>query len=309
MPVFERTVNFFAAAGFEGAQAVDFNKRMYFVGGFNGTIYSGATIYSPNGQEVFIANAHNAATSLSGRAFHRMVIHDNRLFVTGGYDGTNALNDCWMYDGSQWTRVATNIGGARYAHLMWAYDNRLFIAGGTNGTNTLSDIWCSFDGTNWTRIVAAHPLLSRSFSAGCVYDNKMWFTGGFDGTAAIRDVYSSVDGRNWTRHAAPPDFPACCSHTLTSFNNKMVLITGGTGITTRSTTGIFNPSQLWYSENGTEWVRGADDLEFSRANAAAFAYTEQQRLIVTCGIDSGSTRYADIWQTIGEEFLNRAWAW
>jgi len=307
MPVFQRTVNFFTLAGMEGVQALEWNKRMYFVGGFNGTLYFGGTISSPNGQDIFMENAHNDASSLTGRAYHRMVVHDNRLFVTGGFDGTNALNDCWMYDG-KWTRVAADIGGARYGHLMWAYDGRLFIAGGSNGTVLLTDIWVSYDGTTWRELVANHPLLTREMSAGCVYDNRMWFTGGLDAIAAQRDVYSSVNGMDWVRHAAPPDFPACCCHTLTVFNNKMVLIAGATGFSQRSVTGVFSPSQLWYSEDGTHWVRGADDLEFSRANHCAFAYTEQQRLVVSSGTD-GVTRYSDIWQTIGEEFLNRAWAW
>lgn len=307
MPVFERTVNFFAAAGMDGGQALEWNRRMYFVGGFNGTIYNGGTFCSPNGQDVFIANAHNDASSLSGRAFHRMVVHENRLFVTGGFDGTNALNDCWMYDG-KWTRIATNIGGARYGHLMWSFDGRLFVSGGTDGSNVLSDVWTSYDGTIWRRLIAANTTLGRFMSAGCVYDKRMYFTGGTNGTAALQDVYSSVNGMDWVRHAAPPDFPACCCHTLTSWNNKMVLITGATGFDQRSVSGVFAPSQLWYSEDGTHWVRGSDDLEFSRANHAAFAYGERQRLIVTCGTD-GATRYADIWQTRGEEFLNRAWAW
>jgi hypothetical protein len=89
----------------------------------------------------------------------------------------------------------------------------------------------------------------------------------------------------------------------------MVLITGATGFDQRSVSGVITPSQLWYSEDGTHWVRGADDLEFTRANHAAFAFTEKHRLIVTCGIDAAAVRYADIWQTRGEEFLNRAWAW
>jgi N-acetylneuraminic acid mutarotase len=140
MPVFERTVNFFSAAGMDGGQALEWNKKMYFTGGFNGTIYNGGTFMSPNGQEIFVENAHNAASSYNGRAYHRMVLHDNRLFITGGFDGAAALNDCWMYNGSVWTRVATNIGGARYGHLMWSFDNRLFIAGGNNGSAVLSDI-------------------------------------------------------------------------------------------------------------------------------------------------------------------------
>ena len=307
MPVFERSVNFFAVLGFEGVQACEWNKQMYAVGGYNGTLYSGATFRSPNGQEVYTESTHNDASALSGRAFHRMVVHENRLFVTGGYGASGALNDCWMYDG-KWTRVSTDIGGARYGHVMWAYDGRLYISGGTDGTNTLSDVWASYDGTNWRRLIAANNTLSRSFAAGCVFDNKMYLTGGFNGTAAIRDVWTSVNGINWETQAIPPGFPATCGHTLTSFDNKMVLLSGGTSFSTRNFTGIFNPSQLWYSENGTLWVLGSDDLEFSRVNAAAFAFTEQQRLVVTCGYD-GTNRYADIWQTRGVEFLDRDQDW
>lgn len=306
MPIFERTVDF-PGGGYEGLQGCEWNKQMYFVGGFDGTDYWGITVRSPNGQEIFYENMHNDATSITGRAFHRMIVHENRLYVTGGYDGTSALNDCWVYDG-KWTRVATDIGGARYGHVMWSFNGRLYISGGTDGTTIFDDVWTSAEGSHWDRVLDDNNTLSRSFAAGCVYDNKMYLTGGYDGSAAIRDVLTTVDGYNWETQAVPPAFPATCGHTLTSFDNKLVLMSGGTSYTTRAFSGIFNPTQLWYSENGTLWVLGSDDLEFSRVNATAFAFTEQQRLIVSGGFD-GTNRYRDIWQTRGVEFLDRDQDW
>jgi hypothetical protein len=303
MPVFGRTLNLFQAAGFEGLKAVEWNKSMYAVGGYNGTIYSGATFRSPDGQNIEIPNPHGNASSITGRAHHGMVAHNNRIFVTGGYNASGALNDCWMYDG-KWTRVCENIGGARYAHLMWSFDNRLYIAGGESAASTYyDDVWASYDGVTWRKVLDNSPTLTRSFSAGCVWDNKMWFVGGYL-AAALRDVWCSVNGFTWEQQLTANDLPALCGHTVTVFDNKMVLIGGCSGWAQRSWTGVTSPSGLYYSENGSQWIRGADDLEFTRTSHAAFAFTDKQRLVVSCGTN-GTVRYADIWQSIGCEMFGR----
>jgi hypothetical protein len=303
MPVFERTVDFFTVLGIEGIQAVEYNQNMYAFGGYNGAIYGNATYRTPNGQDVTVVNFGDDATSFTRRAHHRAVVHDGKIALVGGYNGAAALSDVWLYDNG-WTRVCTNFGNTLYGHALYSYDNRLFVVGGTDGTTEFGDCWASYDGTNWRRLVTGYSVLQRAFAGYCVYDNKMWLIGGWDGTATISDSYCSVNGITWERQEVPADFPALCGHTVTVFDNKMVLIGGGTAYDQRTISGV--GGNLWYSFHGAEWIRGADDLEFSRAFHAAFAYTDKQRLIVTCGTD-GVNRYADIWQTRGCEFLNRAW--
>jgi len=302
MPVFERTVTY-QVTGLEGIEGIEWNNNMYFFGGWNGTTYDGSTHFSSDGLNVVNCNQDNDATSFTRRAYHKAVVHENKIYLTGGFNGT-AFNDCWVYDGI-WHKVCDNIGGARYGHAMYSFNNKLWIVGGFNNATLLNDCWVSSEGTHWDRVVTGYNLLSRYFSGFCVYDKRMWLIGGFDGTAAIRDCYSSVDGFTWERQSVPPDFPAVCGHTVTVFDNKMVLLGGGTAWSQRTLAGV--TAKLWYSFTGQEWINGADDLEIARGLHFAFAWTHKQRLMAGCGVDAAAVRYADLWQTRGVEFLTKAW--
>jgi hypothetical protein len=304
MACFELAVTY-APLGIAGLAACYFDKKIVIVGGFDGTNYHGFAIQSPDGVNwtatSFLGSAINPA-----RAYHAMCILDNRIFISGGYNGA-ALGDVWMSnDGVQFTRCQANAFPARYGHAMFAHDERLWVVGGYTGAAILSDVWCSYDGVNWKRIVDNQSIIlvsniARYFMGYCTYDNRMWMAGGIGPTGVLQSVFSSVNGMDWVRGQTPADFPALHSCSLTSFNNKMVLIGGDTSAQ-RGTVS----SQLWYSEHGQSWILGCPNVGFNVSNHAAVSVTEQQRLYVGGGFD-GTNYSSNIWRTVGEEFLNRAW--
>src|SRR6266511_4696837 len=96
------------------------------------------------------------ATSPTARAYAWTAFdaaHGNTVLF-GGFDGTNNLNDTWLWDGSDWNLVhpATSPSARQSAGI--AYDSthhRVILFGGFDGTNYLSDTW-GWDGSNWHQL-------------------------------------------------------------------------------------------------------------------------------------------------------------
>jgi hypothetical protein len=300
MACFELAVTY-APFGVAGLVAVYFNKRIIVIGGFDGTFYHGFVVQSQNGMDWNIV-AQNASGILPARAYHAAAILDNRIFISGGTNGT-AMSDVWMSnDGERFTRIAANAFPARYQHAMFAHDNRLWVVGGYTGAANLTDCWCSYDGVSWKRVLNGYSILARRNMGYCTYNNRMWMVGGINAAGTVvNECYSSLNGYEWVLGQNPADFPALCGCSLTAFNNKMVLI-GGSADAQRGA----GTHQLWYSYHGQEWILGCPNIGFNVMEHAAVSVTEQQRLYVGGGYD-GAAYSGNVWRTVGEEFLNRAW--
>ncbi|KAF7718188.1 Kelch repeat and BTB/POZ domain-containing protein [Penicillium ucsense] len=79
-----------------------------------------------------------------GRARHAAVIHDHKLFISGGVTGENGviLDDLSYLDLQTWTWSRTWSFNARYDHTAWIWGNRLWIFGGLDpNMERTSDIW------------------------------------------------------------------------------------------------------------------------------------------------------------------------
>ncbi|EPS25644.1 hypothetical protein PDE_00578 [Penicillium oxalicum 114-2] len=79
-----------------------------------------------------------------GRARHAAVIHDHKLFISGGVTGENSviLDDLSYLDLQTWTWSRTWSFTARYDHTAWVWGNRLWIFGGLDpNMERTSDIW------------------------------------------------------------------------------------------------------------------------------------------------------------------------
>jgi len=97
------------------------------------------------------------------RRFSSMIYDQNihKTVLLGGYDGTNYLNETWLWDGTNWVRQSNNPPTYRSLAQMW-FDpkmNRTVIYGGigrqttTDRVTRFDDMW-TFDGNGWTQIKA-----------------------------------------------------------------------------------------------------------------------------------------------------------
>ena len=168
-----------------------------------------------------LTNANN--TDFQPRDSHHVVVHNNRLWVIGGYDGflpDLRTNDVWWsVDGVNWTEVPIN--GERFSprssHQAVSFKDKLWVFGGAESTpgnpidtDSLNDIWYSEDdGRTWAQVArSAGPRFpGRSGHQVVVHksdvsnEDELFLIGGWDSSERKHqnDVWRSADGETWKR--------------------------------------------------------------------------------------------------------------
>ncbi|MBI5357360.1 hypothetical protein HZB74_00710 [Candidatus Saccharibacteria bacterium] len=125
---------------------------LYFIGGQTSGSTAGVTdVYygtpASNGDISTWASATNGLPA--GRTMHSSTVWNNRIYVTGGNDGSSAASNVIYASpslssggdiGSAWTSTGmTAFTTARSGHVAIAYGSFLYILGGFDGTNYLLD--------------------------------------------------------------------------------------------------------------------------------------------------------------------------
>lgn len=92
------------------------------------------------------AQMPNLGRKPSPRYFHSCVMHVNKLFLYGGYSGSQRLSDMYAYDfeTNHWSEVDCTNGDApsgRSSLVAQVHENNLYIFGGYNGTSVLNDMY------------------------------------------------------------------------------------------------------------------------------------------------------------------------
>lgn len=116
--------------------------------------------------------------------FHRFgnMVYDQNLKKTvlfGGYDGTNYLDETWLWNGTDWTRERRNPAPSRSLAAMW-YDPTLkktVIYGGIGRVTSqdritrYSDMW-TFDGNGWAELKPAGGTPGPRYGAQVTIDPR-----------------------------------------------------------------------------------------------------------------------------------------
>jgi len=167
------------------------------------------------------------------------------------FGGWPALDDTWLYDGTDWTNAApaTSPSGRRDFAMVSDIARGVIVLFG--GSGPLGDTW-EFDGTNWTNVT---PAVSPPARLGHVmaYDLNRGVTVLFGGTAnpnlppVLTDTWE-YDGSTWTQvvTANAPNEPTFSSMCFDMARGVCVL-TGGTSL-------FGAPDQKTWEYDGTNWV-------------------------------------------------------
>jgi len=155
----------------------------------------------------------------------------------------------------------------RYYHGTLVYNNKLYLIGGRNYLSwpfdyTKPEVWSSEDGLNWNLITDNAAFLGRYGFSSAVFDNKMWVIGGVGRSSA----YYSTDGLTWTP-VAGYNLGERYYHATVVFDGKMWVIGGNKG------PGTNYVNDVWYSEDGSNWIEATSDGGFSKlqdGNAVVF---------------------------------------
>ncbi|WP_273568769.1 Kelch repeat-containing protein [Maribacter halichondriae] len=176
------------------------------------------------------ANHTSYTDFFPARTGHSSVIHKGKIYIIGGYDGTNAQSDIWQYDGN-WSEVEMNglTFSPRLSHGSVVFDDKIWVIGGFDYAQNIknkNDVWFSEDGNNWTQALAQAPFSPRRGHSTVVYDDKLWVIGGIDDSGYSNEIWYTTDGVDWKTVDVTDSLPPRSGHSALVHDNKLWIIGG-----------------------------------------------------------------------------------
>jgi spore germination protein YaaH len=233
----------------------------------------------------------------SARYNHTSLVFGGKMWVIGGWDGTNSFNDVWYtQDGANWTKAVDKANfTARYGHMSVVYNGSMFVMAGKDSTGLLNDCWYSSDGVKWTSVTltAGSAIFSpRVFGSAAVLKNQIYLMFGNDGSNK-NDVWVSPI----TLTAQTPTFTPTPAGSLTptpklTKTQTPTVTSTATKTPTSSTTPTWTgtPTATWDCNSAT-WT----DIT-SNINGAAVTGDTTGKSTSYLGTDYGDDSPQDLYQ-------------
>ena len=237
------------------------------------------------------------AASWPARNLSGCVVHGDRIWLMGGFDGVHTFGDVWCSsDGRHWDCVTQRAPwGCRGAFGSLVYKRRIWVLGGLNWEEKahFGDVWCSDDGVRWDLVEKRSPWAPRAMFPAIEYGNRIWILGGgnyHDRRVNYNDVWSSTDGLTWEREAVDAGWGARRFHSAFVHAGRM-WIAGG------AIEPSINVNDVWCSDDGRTWLQSFRGAPWGVRHA--FPCLDFQRRIWLLGGYSGSIAgsvvYNDVW--------------
>lgn len=227
------------------------------------------------------------------------------------------FNDVWSStDGVAWEELTDAAPWSGRAGLSAAVlGDHIYVFGGSQNDDSsiigaggparlyYNDVWRSSDGVEWEQMTDAAPWEPRAGAAAVVSGDRLFLLGGEDGFTCtpipdceapyFNDVWSTSDGANWDLVTDAAGWSPRPGHVCKLLGDQIVCF-GGFGLVT-------NPTDMWASTNGAEWVQlatppwnAADPLAM-KYDFDAITYTDVDGVeqIVTVGGDRETFDFTD----------------
>lgn len=230
-----------------------------------------------------------------GRSAHAMVYDStrNRIVLFGGRREKQSLednatygflNDTWVYQNGDWTRLETASAPSGRFFAAAAYDrsrDRVVLFGGNaaGGTvelgNPVYDTW-ELNGTSWTQ-VATGPDVAKPHLAYDESRNQTILLGLNDKLETLMYLYDPA-AHTWARQT-PAKLPPCVNEgaIVYSRSRAKVQYIGGVCAADQSAT------EEVYEWDGTTWTKFESKLAVSRATGQAVAFDARREQTVMYG--------------------------
>ncbi|KAI8783129.1 leucine-zipper-like transcriptional regulator 1 isoform X1 [Biomphalaria glabrata] len=201
------------------------------------------------------------------RSKHTVVPYKEALYVFGGDNGKNMLNDLLRFDvkDKSWGRAFTTgkPPAPRYHHSAVVHESSMFVFGGYTGDihsncnltnkndlfeykfNTGQWLEWKFDSRDEVRDPSPNKANSRTVArtqrlpvpraahGAAVYDGKLWIFAGYDGNARLNDMWTISllgDTKGWEEvHQSGDIPPTCCNFALAVARDSMYVFSGQSG--------------------------------------------------------------------------------
>ncbi|HZT33119.1 MAG TPA: kelch repeat-containing protein [Bryobacteraceae bacterium] len=289
----------------DGAGAVVFRNRMWFLGGWNPRdkvhfpkICNSEVWSSADGLDWKL---ENPGAPWEGRHTAGYVVHRGKIWIVGGDPIQGHYQDeVWnSADGIHWERAAAAVPwGPRVLHYTVAFDGRIWVIGGQTLPQFApakeifySDVWSSADGVAWTKMADQLPWGPRGMIGGSVvFQNRIWILGGgtYDTAGHPRrtyynDVWSSADGVHWKQHTAAAPWKPRQYHNVAVFDGRMWVLEGYNG-------DGGNRKDVWYSSDGVNWTELPGTPWAPRHAASVFVHDNALWVV------AGNNMTPDVWK-------------
>jgi len=241
----------------------------------------------------------------SQRSLHVAIVHQQAMYVFGGYTGRERVNSMHRFDflSSTWHCLDDSGGeppGPRDRHTAVVANDLMLIFGGYDGIVRRNDSHAfDLNRGRWVEIELLSELVpsARHSHAACSSQDKMYITCGYDGSyrndlfefsmaeeRRVSNGHQVIDGE-WRRVLAKGRYPqaryraTCCFFEDSAGNGKLVLFGGHNGSTHLHDTHIFDvKTETWSS------VRTAGNVPLPRDSHCAVVF-ERSMLVFggSCG--------------------------
>jgi len=171
------------------------------------------------------------------RSLHAGIAVGECLYIFGGYDGSNRVNDFYRFNfkTSKWTQLpaSSTLPSARDRHVVVPYDEKIFVFGGYDGNNRINDFW-QYDTEHeaWALVdgTVGQPPTPRHSHSGIEHDGSMYIFAGYDGNYRSDFHRFNFLQRKWSivpvKGAAPK---ARYRTSAVAYRNRMLVVGGHDG--------------------------------------------------------------------------------
>lgn len=256
-----------------------FQGKLWLVGGRTNFIDEGLNNRIWNSDDGVHWELVNANPAFSPRAFHNLIVFNNRLWLIGGGTRNTYYSEVWSSDnGIHWQRV--NVTGGLQTDSnseVTIFNEQLFVTRGNL-------LWHSSDGIHWQRTTL--PLTLSDTHSLTVFNNQLWINTLNNNPNYLQDgIWHSPNGSNWTKIESQLDYPYTRRGAITEFEGKLVFI-GGFG----SSASIYQP---YWSPDGLNWIRNTPGSVYERSSPEVEVFNN--RLWLFGGKEIYEADYSDIW--------------
>lgn len=210
------------------------------------------------------------------RSKHTVVAYKESIYVFGGDNGKNMLNDLLRFDvkDKSWGRAFT-MGcppAPRYHHSAVVYESSMFVFGGytgdihsnsnlTNKNDLFEYRFASGQWVEWKFDTKMVPV-ARSAHGAAVYDGQLWIFAGYDGNARLNDMWTISllgDLKIWEEVQQLGDCPpTCCNFPVAVARDSMFVFSGQSGAKITNNLFQFHFKKRRWTRISTEHIlRGA----------------------------------------------------
>lgn len=300
----------------DGAGALTYRDRMWFLGGWNpgikkafpricnNEVWSSADgrDWTLEKQNTFLDKSFDPNSDWEGRHTAGYAVHRDKMWIVGGDVNQGHYHfDVWnSSDGKRWTQV--NAGrpvpwGPRALHYTVAFNDYLWVMGGQvvpqfapGPEGVRRDVWRSRDGVEWEEVPVREPAWSpRGMIGGsAVHKDRIWILGGgtYDTPKMpernyYNDVWSSADGSRWTRHLHESPWTARQYHDVAVFDGRLWVTEGYARA---------NRNDVWYSEDGENWYEVPNTPWKPRHAASLYVHAGALWMV------AGNNMEPDVWK-------------